>query len=287
MLEPAAPKPSSAAVSAMVRAFYEELPFNYEATGGAAVAQVRANPVRSYPDLDVLLRGPRIRSVTEIGCGAGWLSNSIALHYEKAVVAVDMTERALARARDVADALEIAGRVRLVQRDLFAFAPDVTPDLVVSVGVLHHTHDCEAAFRHLAGFLERGGFLFVGLYHAPGRRPFLSLFHEILAHQGEEAAFRRYRELNPAQTDETFLRSWFRDQVMHPHETQHTLAEVCGWLEDLGFALRSTSINRFQPFSDLRELFALEAGYAELSRQRNQVERRYFPGFFTILAERR
>jgi hypothetical protein len=154
------------------------------------------------------------------------------------------------------------------------------------VGVLHHTHDCAAAFRRVAGFLERGGFLFVGLYHAPGRRPFLDLFRSILDEEGEQAAFERYRALNATQTDEQFLRSWFRDQVLHPHETQHTLGEVSGWLDRLGFVLRSTSINRFQPFTDLRELFELERGYEALSRRRNCVEGKYFPGFFTVLAER-
>jgi SAM-dependent methyltransferase len=273
-------------VSARVRAFYEDLPFNYEATDAAAVAQVRANPVRAYPDLDALLRGPRVQRVVEVGCGAGWLANSLALHYAKQVVAIDLTERALERARRVAAALDVAERARFLREDLFRFRPGPLPELVISNGVLHHTHDCEAAVRHVAGFLERRGFLFLGLYHAFGRRPFLSWFREILDRDGEEAAFRRYRALNPSCADETFLRSWFRDQVLHPHETQHTLEEVNGWLERLGFALRSTSINRFEPFADLRELFALERGYEDLSRRRNRMEGRYFPGFFTVLAER-
>ncbi len=274
-------------VSARVRRFYEELPFNYEGTDEAAVEQVRANPIRVYSDLDALLRTPEIRDVVEVGCGAGWLSNSLALHYGKQVVAVDMAERALERARRVASSVGVAEKVRFITTDLFAFRPSQVPDLVVSVGCLHHTHDCKRAFRHVAGLVDRGGFVFVGLYHRYGRRPFLDLFHEILEREGEEAALRRYRELNPAIADETFLRSWFRDQVLHPHESQHTLQEVCGWLSELGLELRSTSINRFERFTDVRDLFVREREYEEISRRRNRIDKRYFPGFFTILAERR
>jgi hypothetical protein len=90
----------------------------------------------------------------------------------------------------------------------------------------------------------------------------------------------------PGRNDESYLRSWFRDQVHHPHETQHTLEEASGWLDRLGLSLRSTSINRFAPIADRDELFALERGSEELSRRRNLDESRSFPGFFTLLAER-
>jgi SAM-dependent methyltransferase len=282
-----APSPGDgAAVAARVREFYEQLPFNYEGADQSAVAQVQANPIRGFADLDALLRAAQVRNVVEVGCGTGWLTNSLALHYGVQVVAVDMTERALERARLVASRIGVAAKVRFVAEDLFTFSPPVKPDLAVSIGVLHHTHACAVAFRHVAGFVDRGGLVFIGLYHQYGRAPFLSLFREILAREGEDAALRRYRELNPGIGDETFLRSWFRDQVLHPHESQHTLEEVCGWLAELGFELRSTSLNRFEPFTDVRELFALEREQEEISRRRNWIEKRYFPGFFTILAER-
>jgi SAM-dependent methyltransferase len=273
-------------VRSRVRRFYEELPFNYEATDEAAAAQVRKNPIRAYPDLDAALRESRVRSVVEIGCGAGWFANAAALHYGKQVVAIDMTEAALARARRVATLVGMSAHVTFEQRDLFSFTPAVVPDLVVSIGVLHHTHDCAAAFRHVAGFLSPAGLLFVGLYHAPGRGPFLALFREVLAREGEAAAFEQYCALNPGQADPQILRSWFRDQVLHPHESQHTLAEVSGWLDNLGFELRSTSINRFAPFADRHALFALERDYEALSHRRNAVEKRFFPGFFTVMAQR-
>jgi hypothetical protein len=67
-------------VATRVRAFYEALPFNYDAGEEAAAGHVRANPLRAYPDLDALLRTGGVRSVLDVGCGSGSLANSDAHH---------------------------------------------------------------------------------------------------------------------------------------------------------------------------------------------------------------
>ena len=55
----------------------------------------------------------------------------------------------------------------------------------------------------------------------------------------------RYKELHSGLHDDTLLRSWFRDQVLHPHETQHTLEEMLPVIMDAGMKMVSTSVNRF------------------------------------------
>ena len=113
------------------------------------------------------------------------------------------------------------------------------------------------------------------------------MFRNILEQGGEDAAFLHYKRLNPDLRDETHLRSWFRDQVLHPHETQHTLEEIFGWMDESGLALVTTSINHYNNVSDRKALFDLEAKYESLSEQRNSVEGSFFPGFFTILGSRK
>ena len=83
--------------------------------------------------------------------------------------------------------------------------------------------------------------------------------------------------------DEEFLISWFRDQVLHPHETQHTPKEVVSWADECNLQLIETSINRFKPIKDVEELYIAEEDYEQLSRRRNFLEKKYFPGFFTCL----
>jgi len=273
-------------VTDRVRDFYADLPFNYYGSAEAAAKSIRENAVLTYPDLHALLGSGGVRSVIDVGCGAGWFSNSVALHYGVDVTGVDMTARAIERARAVAAAVGVGDRARFVESDLFDFRPDGLVDLAASIGVLHHTRDCRAGFERVAGFVAPGGHLFVGLYHRYGRRPFLDMFREIVDEEGEEAALARYAKIHPAASEATHLRSWFRDQVLHPHETQHTLEEVLGWIDEAGFELLSTSINHFEPLVGRSELIELEKSYAALSVRRNREEGRYFPGFFTVLARR-
>ena len=155
---------------------------------------------------------------------------------------------------------------------------------MVCLGVLHHTDNCLLAIKSLlTNTVAKGGMLYVGLYHTHGRTPFLRYFED-LKKQGasEEALFTKYRELQSYLKDETHLRSWFRDQVLHPHETQHTLVEVMEYLKDQNVTLLSTSLNRFQPIKDVAEVYAMEKGYEDLGLKA-LAEKRYFPGFFTFL----
>jgi 2-polyprenyl-3-methyl-5-hydroxy-6-metoxy-1,4-benzoquinol methylase len=283
--------PAQQDVTGRVRQFYEELPFNrYERPVDAATLVRKGNAIRStYPGLDALLRQRANRRVLEIGCGTGWFANTAAFHYGATVHAVDLCAATIDAARGVTAALGTGSRVTYQQLDLFTLpeaALDVAgpfPD-VNTLGVLHHTHDCHAALRKTLGCVAEGGFVHVGLYHRYGREPFLNLFRNTT----EDEGLAIYRDLcHSAMTDETLIRSWFRDQALHPHETQHTAAELYEWLTSAGFECLGTSITRYQPVDDWAEIFAKERTLADVSYQKNVVERSYYPGFFTMLARRR
>ncbi len=269
-----------------VRRFYNALPFNHWRTVEAAADSLRhGDALDAYPDLQRLLVSQRPQPILEAGCGAGWLTVSLALHHGVSVTAVDFSRRALERARQVADTLEVGRQIHFIENDLLCFEPSEPVDLLISLGVLHHTADPQAAVRRVSGWVRPGGHLYLGLYHAPGRQVFLDHFSASLA-QGETTALDAFRRLaTDWADDDEHLRSWFRDQVLHPQESQHTLRQVHAWLKDIGYRLESTSINRFQPFDDVEELYAMESSYAERSRQA-LAEGRFFPGFFTLLARR-
>lgn len=265
--------------------FYQTLPFNIrESVEGSVEAVRQTDHAAAYPVLAPLLR-PGVR-VLDVGCGTGWLSNSLSLHHRAAVTGLDFNPVAVGRAREVAAAMNLP--TEFIVGDLFAFVPEQPFDVVISLGVLHHTDNCLAAVGHVCkNFVRPGGHVLIGLYHQYGRRPFLAHFAAMRGQGATEARmFDRYRQLHSRITDETLLMSWFRDQVLHPHETQHTLQEMMPVLDRHGLDLVATSINRFEPIRSLPALFEAEAGYAEIGEARLKANE-YFTGFFVFLARKR
>jgi 2-polyprenyl-3-methyl-5-hydroxy-6-metoxy-1,4-benzoquinol methylase len=97
--------------------------------------------------------------VLDVGCGMGRFAE-VATRWGARVVGVDLSAAAEVAARNLANRDFVA-----FQADAFAlpFAPQ-SFDVIYSVGVLHHTPDCEAAVKSLAKYLKPGGVLAVWLY---------------------------------------------------------------------------------------------------------------------------
>jgi len=283
-------------ITRKVNEFYNILPFNYSSSATFFANAIKAgNAIKiNYPNLHQIILNSTLQDVIDVGCGTGWFSNTIAFHYGHKVLAVDLCAPALDRVREISSELKTEGLVATRRQDLFTLRGGAY-SLVNSLGVLHHTHDCALAVRTISALVGDGGFFHLGLYHKYGREPFLNLFTEqiriisrggVLSEEEEGVAYDIFRKLNSNIKDETFLRSWFRDQVLHPHETQHTFEEVCEWMDGLGFRILSTSINGFQPIGDVEKLFQEEKKYHEISVRKNVEEKVYFPGFFTVLAQK-
>ncbi len=97
--------------------------------------------------------------VLDVGCGMGRYAD-VVTRWGAKVVGIDLSAAAEVAARNLADRDFFA-----VQADVFAlpFAPE-SFDYIYSIGVLHHTPDCEKAVKSLTQFLKPGGTLAVWLY---------------------------------------------------------------------------------------------------------------------------
>jgi 2-polyprenyl-3-methyl-5-hydroxy-6-metoxy-1,4-benzoquinol methylase len=97
--------------------------------------------------------------VLDVGCGMGRFAE-VATRWGARVVGVDLSAAAEVAAKNLADREFTA-----FQADVFAlpFAPE-SFDVIYSIGVLHHTPDCEAAVKALDKYLKPGGLLVVWLY---------------------------------------------------------------------------------------------------------------------------
>ena len=99
--------------------------------------------------------------VLDVGCGMGRYAEVIT-RWGAHVVGIDLSRAVEAAARN------LAGReATIIQADVFKlpFAPQ-SFDMIYSLGVLHHTPDCEKAFKKLPGLLKPGGRIAIWLYSA-------------------------------------------------------------------------------------------------------------------------
>lgn len=264
--------------------FYKTLPFNLAGDIKENQRNIKSGvSLNNHPALIKILATHL--TVLEVGCGVGWLSAQIADRFQAPVTSIDFNKVAIDTAQKTASSLGL--KVSYQVADLFKFEPKEKFDVCVSLGVLHHTNNCIAAIqRCVENYLKSGGYFYVGLYHLHGRTPFLQHFKKLsAAGASEDDLLKEYARLSSIKIDNTHLYSWFRDQVLHPHETQHTLREVTEVCAKSDARLVSTSINQFKDFSSESELFDQEPGYEEISKARI-LDGKYFPGFFTALYQK-
>lgn len=97
--------------------------------------------------------------ILDVGCGTGRFAE-VATRWGARVVGIDLSTAAEVAAKNLSERDFVA-----FQADVFAlpFAPE-TFDCIYSIGVLHHTPDCEKAVKILPQYLKPGGTLAVWLY---------------------------------------------------------------------------------------------------------------------------
>src|SRR5580700_11552787 len=124
----------------------------------------------------VRVEDARGRDVCEIGCGNGRFVKLFAA-VARRVVGVDPSEGIHnARKLCAGDA-----NVELLQRDAFDLPPLDPFDLVVSIGVVHHTPDPLATLRVMRGLLKDGGKAVLWVYGREGNELYLATFGALRA----------------------------------------------------------------------------------------------------------
>ncbi len=100
----------------------------------------------------------------DAGCGMGRWLRAVARQGPRAAIGVDMSEVVWAAARAVRD----QPNAHVVRGDLFRLPIRPTVDVVLSIGVLHHTPDPAAAFAAVQGRAGPGGVTLAWVYGAEG-----------------------------------------------------------------------------------------------------------------------
>ena len=214
-------------VTDRVRSFYEKNPFpSYEGLEefGDLVNKGNKNPF-SVRLLDAIGHNKKI---LECGCGTGQLSHFLQLNNNH-VLGVDMSLGSLGLALEHKKRNQL-NRSSFCQMNIFDLAiKDGSFDVVISHGVLHHTHDARAAFAHIARKAKPGGIVMVGLYNRPARLPtwLRSKLIRMLGPNIDYVVRNRIRDSRKAEI-------WIQDQYFNPHETWHSIDEVLIWFKENG-----------------------------------------------------
>lgn len=166
--------------------------------------------------------------VLEAGCGTGQLSIALS-RYGRKIHSIDLSKGSLIEAKNFINQNEI-NNVQLYRMNIFNLCfPKNYFDIIISNGVLHHTHNPKLAFGKLSECLKPNGIIVIGLYHKYGRivqniRQFLIKIF------GEKLKFidKRFSE----NLSDKKKYAWFKDQYNNPHETKHSYNEVINWFNE-------------------------------------------------------
>jgi 2-polyprenyl-3-methyl-5-hydroxy-6-metoxy-1,4-benzoquinol methylase len=238
---------TAGAVSAAVRAQYEANPYpRWIRMQTRFDAAPLADIVRElFPGIEVK-RGPA--RILLAGCGTGQNAIGTARRFaDSSVLAVDLSLASLAYAKRKTAELGVAN-IAYRQADLLALGSlGERFHLVEASGVLHHLEDPPAGWRVLAGLVEPGGFMRIGLYSERGRQHLVHARQFIAAHgfdatpagiRAARAAIRAATQdellARVARNEDFFSLSGCRDMLFHVQEKCFSLPEIAAMIDSLG-----------------------------------------------------
>ncbi|MDB4861073.1 class I SAM-dependent methyltransferase [Alphaproteobacteria bacterium] len=171
---------------------------------------------------------PYHSNVLEAGCGTGQLSILLS-RYNRKIYSIDLSKGSLIEAKKFIDKTNIRN-VNLYRMNIFKLCfPKSYFDIIISNGVLHHTHNAKHAFSLLTDHLKPNGMIVIGLYHKYGRI-IQNIRQFLIQRLGEKIKFidKRFSE----NLSEKKKYAWFKDQYYNPYETKHTYNEVLNWFNE-------------------------------------------------------
>ncbi|MBF0421955.1 MAG: class I SAM-dependent methyltransferase [Magnetococcales bacterium] len=168
------------------------------------------------------------KMILECGCGTGQLSNYLQLNNNH-VLGIDLSLASLALALEHKQRNQLT-RSAFVQMNIFNLAiQDESFDVILSHGVLHHTHNARQAFAHIVKKLKPGGIVLVGLYNTYARIP-TWLRSKVIRYLGPRIDYVVRHRIHDAEK----ARIWIQDQYFNPHETWHSIDDVLLWFRENG-----------------------------------------------------
>jgi putative endonuclease len=172
------------------------------------------------------------KKALEIGCGTGEIGCSLAFH-DAEVTGVDFCNASLKRAKILAKKHKLKN-IKFIESDLFDLPAKLKErfDLVLLIGVAHHTTAPRKAFNIACSFLKPGGIILLGLYNREGRSKKCRVQKALSKKAGSD--FRKKIELAEkmffTRKASEIERIYLADKYCHPLEKTFSLGTAMNWL---------------------------------------------------------
>ncbi len=183
----------------------------------------------------------RGKKVLDAGCGPGWFTIQYALGSAE-VTAVDLTPRAVELTLQHLAYKKLAANVREANIENLPFE-DESFDLVISLGVLHHTPKITLALHECFRVLKSGGQAKIALYHK-------GILHQPLIFKLMQQVMRLLGVKHPgadlsrtARDVDEFIRQY--DGIRNPVGIGKTTREWKGELRQAGFKIKRHELHYF------------------------------------------
>ena len=216
-----------------IKKFYKDSPFpNYKNQENKASLVDTGNNNNFMKNLKQAIGYNK--KILEVGSGTCQLSNYLAIGTNNHCYALDPTWESLMLGKKFASDNEIKN-VSFVNGDLFDdIFEESSFDIVICLGVLHHTKNPKLGFENILRYLKKDGYVIIGLYNQIGRlrTNFRQLIYKNINKNLALFMDPIVRKMN--KNDNEKRKSWIRDQYEHPIESSHTIDEVLNWFDKKG-----------------------------------------------------
>lgn len=213
-----------------IKRFYEEYPFpNYNFL--SLKTKEDLYHIKNYIFNLINKEEIKGKEILEIGCGTGVLSAKLAL-YNTRITGTDISKTSLQHARNLFKKFNLKGT--FIKDDIINTKLNTKFDIVISLGVLHHTEDPKKAFENVCKLTKKNGIIIIALY---------SKYYNIV---NKIKYFIMDGKLN------INSKVHFFDKYKNPKRSSHSIDEILDWFNKNNIEF----INVFPPI-DLNSYFKL------------------------------
>ena len=277
-------------ISQLQSKFYNEVKFpNYDKIDDFGSLIVKSERSTFFKKLDQEIK--MFSKVLEVGCGTGQMSLFLS-RYQREIYSIDLSSGSLEMAEEFRKKSSIEN-LFFLKISLFnlCFKKDFF-DVIISNGVLHHTHNPRLAFMELTKHLKKEGYIVIGLYHKYGRI-FTKIKQSLIRIFGDSFKFLDKKTIDNSSSKEKRF-AWFMDQYKNPKESTHTFIEVSEWFRSANIELLS-SIPFSYPGNSLlqKKLFEKNKNTSKLKIFLKEIIQCFSPhqiregGFFVMIGKKK